>query len=240
MSRTQFQSVLDDLANTVTVVDLSDGVRTRARRRTVRLRVGTSTAVLAVAALAVWFAVSLPGTTPAGQTVSIASPSPSPSPASAGPSATDSVSPAYLPAGATLTVHHVTPPAAGSSDKPVVSNQYSIQPGHSAGAGTTNSSDPPNTIRLQPNTSIIVSFNPNLHALPVIASYPHFFSERHTTISGNPAVSQVSKFLTGTTRIDWTDADGYHSVVCNQFPQSAHDRHISYRTLLRVAASLYG
>ena len=140
--------------------------------------------------------------------------------------ATQSVTPSWLPAGVTLWIHrdvqpHVPPGATPSAVQPVSVNVYRL-PG-----------------AINADTTIAIEFNPNATTLPSVGADPRFFDSRRVDVAGNSALITTPKSGRGPYRLDWMDADGYHSVLTERLQTRSGVSGYDIDVLIRIIRSLY-
>lgn len=240
MPELDLREVLSDLADEVTTVDLIDRMSASSRANHRR---GMTIAAVATAAAVV--AVVLGVGVLADQT-SPARPYPrtSPSPITpAGPLATTSVSPSYLPAGVTFGGRQPRKfPTPSGFRRSAASGAWYRLPG-----AANRSTEPPDlegSLTAHPSTSLQVSFVPDVMNLPPNIGVPNplstkLFSARFASVAGNRAVITVDRKVATNVRIDWIDADGYHAVMCDGLTTAQGLSGLPVPTMLRIARSLY-
>jgi hypothetical protein len=147
---------------------------------------------------------------------------------------TTSVSPTYLPPGATLFEQ------VGDERFPNVDeNQYQL-------AGAANSDTlPPGGVdettapTAHPATLLTVTFVPGMRSVPDLPADPAYFDIRATTVAGIPGLLTTPKSDFGVYRVDWIDSQGYHIVMCERRQTTDGTSGLPADELVRVASSLY-
>lgn len=255
MTETRVHELLDDVASQVAPADLLPGVLRGVRRRRQRRAAAAVVAVGLTTGAVMYGVVHIAsGATSQPLKQPIASHSPSPT-----RRATSSVTPAFLPAGATLIRSGPveSPPGAhsGSPQHPTVASSY-----HLAGASNANTmplrpltaaeaKDP----AYHPATTLEITFAPReqfqgqfagpplavLRRLLPPAEQRFGFSRKAVTIFGNQALITLDQRLGGAFRIDWIDPAGYHSVECDRNLTAGGLSGLDGDVLLHIARSLY-
>jgi hypothetical protein len=152
------------------------------------------------------------------------------------PVGTRSVTPAYLPPGATL---------AGSADPlpefpEAIENLYQLPGAANANTIPPGGIDETNMYTAHPATRISVFFTPYTKVLPMpLMTDPEYEDNRPVLVAGLPAVLATPKRGFGGGRLDWVDAEGYHVVMCAQLDTVEGVSGVEADELLRIAESLY-
>lgn len=152
----------------------------------------------------------------------------------AAPAYTQSVTPRYLPAGATL----VESPHDGTFPDVAV-RQYALPGAANADTIPPTGIDEQNALTVHTATVLEVSFVPGVASVPPIGVDPTYFDIRDVTVAGLPALLSTPKNGFGAYRVDWMDAAGYHVVLCERQDTVDGTSGIPADELLRVADSLY-
>jgi hypothetical protein len=250
MSDTDLHDLLVEIAEQAAPTDLLERVETGLRRRH-RRRVtlaSATTALVIGGGLAIGHALTAEDT--AGQTVTTtttATPTATPSAVgSARREATTSVTPAYLPPGATLGgrrhLHFPQAIVGGAvTGKTTLYAWYRLSGEANANTipkgGVTGRDDLLRSVH--PSTEIDVTFDPSVHNPQVPTNHASDYLNHTITIAGNRALVSIPTSGYGAYRIDWTDPDGYHNVMCDRLDTPQGRSGVPIRILIRIARSLY-
>lgn len=74
---------------------------------------------------------------------------------------------------------------------------------------------------------------------PPIPADPTYFHQSQTSVGGWAATLSVPKGGLGPFRVDWVDADGYHTVLCDRAQNPEGLSGVDAVTIQHVASSLY-
>lgn len=249
MSEMQLHDLLCEVAERATPVDLRPRVARGLRRRHRRQAAAAIAGVAVIVAGGTYGALTLIGGGVASPNPPLV-PSSSPTPRQ---HSTSSVTPRYLPPGSTLIASGPMRLPARSrpvaSDHPLLS-RYRL-------AGRRNSDTEPagrltlgeaTDLRYHPATELHIDFVP-MQALGGNVSVtrrslrrdllPPGLATRSVTIAGNPGLVAYDRDEHAAFRVDWLDAAGYHTIMCDRIITPEGLSGLSLSTMLRVARSLY-
>jgi hypothetical protein len=234
------RDALHDLADEAVSVDLLPRVRRRMRmRHRYRIAAAGAATVLVIAGTVIAVEASSTGHDRPASPVSTATPTPRPSTQHA----SRSVFPTWLPQGVTLDGHRNERPQFGRrpvpGTKPIAESWYRIAGPANANTILAGGSTPENATVVHPDTTVDITFNPNVRVMPRVPTFPKYDSRRWISIDGNPALVSVPKNGFGAFRIDWVDAYGYHVVMCDRLSTPEGRSGVAMSALIRMARSLY-
>jgi hypothetical protein len=146
---------------------------------------------------------------------------------------TTSVTPAYLPAGATLVS------SMGDDAASLRENQYQLAGAANANTVPPNGPDDTTALTTHPASVLSVTFVRGVAVVPTTPVDPDYFTIREVTVGGLPAVLSWPKSGFGAQRVDWLDSAGYHVVLCDRLNTADGISGVTPTDLLRVADSLY-
>jgi hypothetical protein len=151
-----------------------------------------------------------------------------------GPAVSESVTPSYLPAGATLVQAIGNEPDARFRE-----NHYQLAGAANANTIPASGLDDSNVLTAHTATTLTVTFVPGLSVVPDVPADPEFINVTPVEIGGVPAVLTTAKNGLGVQRIDWVDAAGYHIVMCERLSTVDGISGVPADELVKIAASLY-
>jgi hypothetical protein len=160
---------------------------------------------------------------------------------------TTSLSPSYLPAGATVlstSPLHGAPNLAANNPASSAQTIGQVRTWSLGGAANSSTipaggSTPLNQDSIHQSTELQLVFEPGVTQLPSLPIDPKYFDMSTVSIGGNSAVLSVDKTGIGNVRIDWVDGAGYHILMCDRLRTDQGLSGLSADDLVKVASSLY-
>jgi hypothetical protein len=240
MSDLDFREALNDLADEVILTDLMPRVQHRltVRRRRRVVSAGVATLLILGGTVAAVGSVRGGHSRPLPPTET-----PTPSPAPTAANATTSVYPTWLPEGVTYAGYETMQPTSGLNPQnyvlAIAHSWYSIDGPANARTIPPGGITAQNATTVHPATTVDITFNPNTTNMPPVPADPAFFLRDTVRINGNRGVASTPKNGYGAFRIDWVDAAGYHSVMCDRLKTPEGRSGLPMDDLLHIARSLY-
>jgi len=171
------------------------------------------------------------------------SPRPStPAPPTSSALSSQSVLPTWLPPGVALAGQDdLQPPSQQTNQdwKPIPHSWYRIDGPANANTIPPGGPTAENATTVHPDTTIDITFNPNVVSLPPVPTQPRYYLSRTITIAGNSALVSIPKNGYGAFRIDWVDPAGYHVIMCDRLKTPDGRSGVPMNDLIHMARSLY-